>query len=179
MRKGRATGQRYSVAIRSIIRFPDPRLRRKAEPIAEIDGEVRALANDLTDTMHAAPGIGITAPHVGVLRRLVVIQLEGDAIPHISINPEIVWFSSEMIRHMEGSVSMPGVNDEIERHARVRVRYRGLDNLEQEEETEGLMAVCFQHEIDQLDGIFWIDRLSKLKRDRLIKRFDKLQRAKA
>ncbi len=72
---------------------------------------------------------------------------------------------------------MPGVNDEIERHARVRVRYRGLDNMEHEEEAEGLMAVCFQHEIDQLDGIFWIDRLSKLKRDRLIKRFDKLQRA--
>ena len=80
---------------------------------------------------------------------------------------------------MEGSVSMPGVNDEIERHARVRVRYRGLDNVEHEAEAEGLMAVCFQHEIDQLDGIFWIDRLSKLKRDRLIKRFDKLQRAKA
>jgi peptide deformylase len=167
------------VAIRPIIRFPDPRLRQKAELIVDIDEEVRALARDLTETMHAAPGIGITAPHVGVLRRLVVIQLEGDAEPHISINPEIVWSSPDMIRHMEGSVSMPGVNDEIERHARVRVRYRGLDNMEHEEEAEGLMAVCFQHEIDQLDGIFWIDRLSKLKRDRLIKRFDKLQRAQA
>lgn len=167
------------MAVRPIIRFPDPRLRQKAKPIVGIDEEVRALAKDLTDTMHAAPGIGITAPHVGVLRRLVVIQLEGEALPHISINPEIVWSSPERIRHMEGSVSMPGVNDEVERHARVRVRYRGLDGLEHEEEAEGLMAVCFQHEIDQLDGIFWIDRLSKLKRDRLIKRFDKLQRAKA
>lgn len=167
------------MAVRPIIRFPDPRLRQNAEPIIHIDEEVRALATDLTDTMHAAPGIGITAPHLGVLRRLVVIQLEGDAQPHISINPEIVWSSPEMIRHMEGSVSMPGVNDEVERHARVRVRYRGLDGLEHEEEAEGLMAVCFQHEIDQLDGIFWIDRLSKLKRDRLIKRFDKLQRIKA
>ena len=167
------------MAIRPIIRFPDPRLRQKAELIVDIDEEVRALAKDLTETMHAAPGIGITAPHVGVLRRLVVIQLEGDSEPHISINPEIVWSSPEMIRHMEGSVSMPGVNDEIERHARVRVRYRGLDNMEHEEEAEGLMAVCFQHEIDQLDGTFWIDRLSKLKRDRLIKRFDKLQRTQA
>ena len=167
------------MALRPIIRFPDPRLRLKAEPIVNIDDEVLALARDLTEVMHAAPGIGITAPHVGVLRRLVVIQLEGDAKPHISINPEIVWSSPERIRHMEGSVSMPGVNDEVERHARVRVRYRGLDGLEHEEEAEGLMAVCFQHEIDQLDGIFWIDRLSKLKRDRLIKRFDKLQRAKA
>jgi peptide deformylase len=167
------------VAIRPIIRFPDPRLRRKAESVLDIDDEVRTLAQDLTETMHAAPGIGITAPHIGVLRRLVVIQLEGDAEPHISINPAIVWSSPETIRHVEGSVSMPGVTDEIERHARVRVRFSGLDGLEHEEEAEGLMAVCLQHEIDQLEGIFWIDRLSKLKRDRLIKRFGKLQRAKA
>jgi len=167
------------LAIRPIIRFPDPRLRQRAEAIVDIDHEVRALAKDLTETMHAAPGIGITAPHVGVLRRLVVIQLESQTQPHVSINPEIVWSSPERIRHMEGSVSMPGVNDEVERHARVRVRYRSLNDRENEEEAEGLMAVCFQHEIDQLDGIFWIDRLSKLKRDRLIKRFDKLQRLKA
>ncbi|MBD2746591.1 peptide deformylase [Microvirga sp. BT688] len=167
------------MAIRPIIRFPDPRLHRRAEAVVDIDDEVRALARDLTETMHAAPGIGITAPHVGVLRRLVVIQLEGQTEPHVSINPEIVWSSPERIRHVEGSVSMPGVNDEVERYARVRVRYRGLDDREHEEEAEGLMAVCFQHEIDQLDGIFWIDRLSKLKRDRLIKRFDKLQRLKA
>jgi peptide deformylase len=167
------------LAIRPIIRFPDPRLRQRADAIVDIDDEVQALAKDLTETMHAAPGIGITAPHVGVLRRLVVIQLESQTEPHVSINPEIVWSSPERIRHMEGSISMPGVNDEVERHARVRVRYRSLDDREHEEEAEGLMAVCFQHEIDQLDGIFWIDRLSKLKRDRLIKRFDKLQRLKA
>jgi peptide deformylase len=167
------------VAVRPIIRFPDPRLRQRAEPILGIDEEIRGLAQDLAETMHAAPGIGITAPHIGVLLRMVVIQLEGAKAPHVSINPEIVRFSPEMIRHVEGSVSMPGVTDEIERHARVRVRYRGLDGLEHEEEAEGLMAVCFQHEIDQLDGIFWLDRLSRLKRDRLIKRFDKLQRVQA
>jgi peptide deformylase len=164
------------VATRPIIRFPDPRLRRKAEPIGDVDDEVRTLADDLTETMRAAPGIGITAPHIGILKRLVVIQLETDPKPHIYIDPDIVWASADAIRHVEGSVSMPGVTDELERSAKVRVRYRALDGSMREEEAEGLMAVCLQHEIDQLDGIFWIDRLSKLKRDRLIKRFEKLQR---
>ena len=167
------------MAIRPIVRFPDLRLRQKAEPVGDINEEVRALAQDLVETMHAAPGIGITAPHVGIPRRLVVIQLESALEPHIYVDPDIVWSSSDMIRHVEGSVSMPGVTDELERHARIRVRYRGLDGVEHEEEAEGLMAVCLQHETDQLDGIFWIDRLSKLKRDRLIKRFEKLQRIRA
>ncbi|WP_445504060.1 peptide deformylase [Microvirga sp. G4-2] len=167
------------MAIRPVVRFPDPRLRLKAEPIVAFDDELRTLAQDLTDTMRAAPGIGITASHIGVLRRLVVIQLETDASPHVFVNPQIVWFSPEMIHHVEGSVSMPGVTDEIERHAQVRVRYQDLDGMEHEEVADGLMAVCHQHEIDQLDGIFWIDRLSKLKRDRLIKKFDKLQRLRA
>lgn len=167
------------MAILTIVRFPDPRLRQKAAPVGDVDEDVRALARDLAETMHAAPGIGITAPHVGILKRLVVIQLESDREPHIYIDPEIVWASPERIRHVEGSVSMPGVTDELERHARVRVRSRALDGAEREEEAEGLMAVCLQHEIDQLDGIFWIDRLSKLKRDRLIKRFEKLQRIRA
>jgi len=167
------------MATRPIVRFPDPRLRLTAEPVHTFDEELRTLAQDLIETMRAAPGIGITAPHIGVLERLVVIQLDTDTAPHVYVNPQIVWSSPERIRHVEGSVSMPGVTDEIERHARVRVRYRDLDGVEYEEEAEGLMAVCHQHEIDQLDGIFWIDRLSKLKRDRLIKKYDKLQRLKA
>jgi peptide deformylase len=164
------------VTIRPIVSFPDPRLRRKAEPVVSFDDELATLARDLTETMRAAPGIGITAPHIGEPRRVVVIQLESDPAPRIYINPQILWASSDMIRHVEGSVSMPGVTDEIERHAQVRVGYRGLDGVEREEEADGLLAVCHQHEIDQLDGIFWIDRLSKLKRDRLIKKYEKLQR---
>lgn len=164
------------MAIRPIVRFPDPRLRLKAEPVIAFDDELRTLAQDLAETMRAAPGIGITAPHVGVLKRLVSIQLETDATPRVYVNPQIVWFSSETIYHVEGSVSMPGVTDEIERSARVKVRYQDLDGAQHEEDAEGLRAICHQHEIDQLDGIFWIDRLSKLKRDRLIKKFDKLQR---
>ncbi|WP_134496616.1 peptide deformylase [Microvirga pakistanensis] len=164
------------MAIRPIVRFPDPRLRRKAEPVAIFGDALHALAQDLAETMRAAPGIGITAPHIGVLERLVVIQLDSDPAPHVYVNPQIIWASPEMLRHVEGSVSMPGVTEELERHARVRVRYSDLSGVEHEEEAEGLMAVCHQHEIDQLDGIFWIDRLSKLKRDRLIKKFDKLHR---
>ncbi len=167
------------MAILPIMRFPDPRLRQKAEPILSIDEEVRALAQDLAETMRAAPGIGITAPHIGVLRRLVVIQLETDPAPHVYVNPQVIWASSETARHVEGSVSMPGVTDEVERSSKVRVTYRALDGAEREEEAEGLMAVCLQHEIDQLDGIFWVDRLSRLKRDRLVRRFEKRQRAGA
>ncbi|MGY4418248.1 peptide deformylase [Bradyrhizobium sp. JR6.1] len=137
---------------------------------------LRELAADLLETMHAAPGIGITAPHVGVSLRVVVLELDTSEGPRTYVNPEIIWTSPEMILHKEGSVSMPGVTDEVERHARVRIRYQDLDGNMQTEESDGLRAVCHQHEIDQLDGVFWIRRLSRLKRERLIKRFEKLSR---
>lgn len=127
--------------------------------------------------MRAAPGIGITAAHIGVLKRLVVLELDPTNEARFYVNPEIKWSSSETIRHEEGSVSMPGVSDEIERAASVRVGYRDLSGVPQTEEATGLLSICLQHEIDQLNGIFWIDRLSKLKRDRLIKRYEKLQRS--
>ena len=158
-----------------IVRFPDPRLRSIAEPVETFDDELRRLAGDLLDTMRAAPGIGITAPHVGVAKRLVVLELSPADGVRSYVNPEIVWASDETIRHQEGSVSMPGVTEDVERHARVRVKYRDLDGLELVEEAEGLLAVCHQHEIDQLDGIFWIQRLSRLKRERLVKRWEKMQ----
>ena len=164
------------MAVRSIIRFPNPLLRAVAEPIQLFDNELSSLADDLVDTMHAAPGIGITGPHIGILKRLVVIQLPSAAKPGIYVNPSVIQASPEMIRHAEGSVSMPGVTEEIERHARVRVRYQDLDGNERFEDADGLLAVCHQHEIDQLDGIFWTQKLSRLKRDRLTKRYDKLMR---
>jgi len=159
---------------RPILSFPDPRLRVAAAPVMRFDADLRELAADLLDTMRAAPGIGITAPHVGVSLRLVVLELApGDVRTYA--NPVLDGVSRETIRHVEGSVSMPGVTDELERHAHVRVRYHDLDGVEHVEEANGLLAVCHQHEIDQLDGVFWIQRLSKLKRDRLIKRYDKLR----
>ena len=164
------------MAVRSIIRFPNPLLRAIAEPIRVFDSELSSLADDLIDTMHAAPGIGITGPHIGILKRLVVIQLPSAAKPGIYVNPSVIHASPEMIRHAEGSVSMPGVTEEIERHASVRIRYQDLDGNERFEDADGLLAVCHQHEIDQLDGIFWTQKLSRLKRDRLTKRYDKLMR---
>ncbi|MDX8535030.1 peptide deformylase [Mesorhizobium sp. VK25A] len=165
------------MTVRSIIKFPDPLLRAVAAPVDQFDDELRNLAGDLIDTMHAAPGIGITAPHIGILKRLVVIQVPPAAKPAIYVNPSIVEASPEMIRHPEGSVSMPGVTEEIERHARVGVRYQDLEGKERFEDAEGLLAVCHQHEIDQLDGLFWTHRLSRLKRERLIKRYGKLMRS--
>lgn len=163
------------MAIRPIVRFPDPRLRCKAAEVTVFDDALKALATDLLDTMRAAPGVGITGPHVGDMRRVVVIELGGDV--RVYVNPAVEWSSPETTRIAEGSISMPGVNDEIERPAKVRVRFRDLDGAEKVEEADGFRATCLQHEIDQLDGIFWIDRLSRLKRDRLTKRFARLGRA--
>ena len=164
------------MTVRPIVRYPDPRLAIPARPATEFDDALRELAKDLLDTMHAAPGIGITAPHIGVFLRVVVLDLGSGDGPRSYVNPEIAWASSEMIMHREGSVSMPGVNEEVERHARVRISYQDLDGNMHTEEADGLRAICHQHEIDQLNGLFWINRLSRLKRERLIKRFEKMSR---
>ena len=164
------------ITIRSIGRYPDPRLALPAQPVTVFDDALRELATDLLETMHAAPGIGITAPHIGVSLRVVVLDLDPIDGARTYVNPEITWASPEMILHREGSVSMPGVNDEVQRHARGRIGYQDLDGETRIEESEALRAVCHQHEIDQLDGIFWIQRLSPLRRERVVKRYQKLQR---
>lgn len=158
-----------------ILRFPDPRLRAIAEPVERFDADLRQLAADLRETMRAAPGVGITAPHVGVPLRLVVLELTpGDVRTYA--NPQILWASPDTARATEGSVSMPGVIEEVERPAKVRVSWRDLDGVAHEEEADGFLATCHQHEIDQLDGIFWLQRLSRLKRERVIARYGKLRR---
>ena len=164
------------MTIRPIVRYPDARLAIPAQRVTAFDDTLRELAEDLLETMRAAPGIGITAPHIGVALRVVMLDLDAREDAHTYINPEIEWASSETILHREGSVSMPGVSDEVMRHARVRISYQDVDGNMRTEESEGLRAVCHQHEIDQLDGLFWINRLSRLKRERLIKRFEKLSR---
>src|SRR6202140_5361616 len=113
--------------IRTIIRYPDPRLAIPAQPVTAFDGALRELALDLRETMHDAPGIGITAPHIGVSLRLVVLELDPGDGGRTYVNPEITWASPEMISHQEGSVSMPGVHDDIRRHARVRISYHDVD----------------------------------------------------
>ena len=164
------------MAICPIVTWPDPRLKAKAAPVTVFDDALARLADDLLDTMRAAPGVGITAPHLGEPLRLVVLELSPADGVRVYVNPELLEVSTETLRHAEGSVSMPGVVDEIERPARVRIAYRDLAGGDHVETAEGFLAVCLQHEIDQLDGIFWLDRLSRLKRDRAVKRAEKLRR---
>ncbi len=164
------------MASRPIVMFPDARLRVVAEPVDAFGGDLHALAGDLTDTLNSVGAIGITAPHIGIAKRVVALRTAPGEPVRVYVNPQVAWASAETARHTEGSVSMPGVTEEVERPARVRVAYRDLDGVERMEETDGFLAACHQHEIDQLDGMFWIQRLSALKRERLVKKFQKLQK---
>ncbi len=160
---------------RPIIRFPDPLLRTACAAVTAFDDDLRALVTDLQDTMRAAPGVGITGPHIGVLKRVVVIELSREDGVRTYINPEILWSSPDTMRHTEGSVSMPGVTEEVVRPKSIRFRYLDVAGEAHEAEAHDFLAICIQHEIDQLDGIFWLQRLSKLKRDRLVKKWEKMR----
>ncbi|MBB6488706.1 peptide deformylase [Rhizobium lusitanum] len=162
--------------VRPIIRFPSPLLQSACAPVGAFDDGLSGLAEDLLDTMRAAPGVGITGPHIGILKRIVVIELSRQDGVRTYINPQLLWSSEETMRHMEGSVSMPGITEEIVRPKAIRFSYQDVNGAMHEEQAEDFLAICIQHEIDQLDGIFWLQRLSKLKRDRLIKKWEKLRR---
>jgi peptide deformylase len=166
-----------AVTIKPILTFPDPRLREAAEPVTAFDADLRALAADLLDTMRDASGIGIAATHIGVKKRVAVIELSAEDGVRNYVNPEVVWVSDEKASYKEGSVSMQGVLEDIERPARARIAYQDLDGAPQTTEVDGLLAVCLLHEIDQLDGIFWLQKLSRLRKDRVIKRYEKITRA--
>lgn len=161
------------MTVRTILRFPDRGLRTRCGPIEIFDENLRVLSDDLLDTMRAAPGVGITAAHIGVLKRVFVLELSRENGMRVYVNPEILSASRETMRHAEGSVSMPGMVEEVTRPNAICVRYQDLDGGWHEEDAVGFLAVCIQHEIDQLDGIFWLQRLSKLKRDRLVKKWEK------
>ena len=163
--------------IRPILRYPHPGLKTVCAPVSSFDSALSELADDLLQTMRAAPGVGITAAHVGVFQRLTVLELDKADGVRIYANPEVLVSSEETMRHMEGSVSMPGFTDEVERPKQIRFRYQDLDGASHEEDAEGFLAICIQHEIDQLDGIFWLKRLSRLKRERLVKKWEKLARS--
>ena len=163
------------MAVRPIVRYPDAALRTPCAHVERFDEELRGLADDLLDTMRAAPGVGITGPHIGVLRRITVIEVTPGEV-RVYVNPQVEDQSRETQRHSEGSVSMPGVTEEVERPARIRIRYQTLDGEPQTQEADGFLATCLLHEIDQLDGIFWLHRLSRLKRERTIRRWEKLRR---
>ncbi|XUY28142.1 peptide deformylase [Agrobacterium sp. rho-8.1] len=158
--------------IRSIVTYPHPALSFHCEPVADFGPELSQLAEDLLETMRAAPGVGITAAHIGQTQRVFVLELKpGDVRTYV--NPEIVETSEGTIRHVEGSVSMPGVTEEVERPSSVKLSFQDVSGQSHEEQAEGFHAICIQHEVDQLNGMFWLKRLSKLKRDRLIRKWEK------
>jgi peptide deformylase len=164
------------MAKRDILIIPDPRLRQKSEPVAAVDQDLRALVEDMFETMYEAPGIGLAAIQIGVPRRIVTMDLakKDDAKePRVFINPEIVSSSEEQSAYEEGCLSIPDYYEEVERPATVKVKYRDLDWKEHEIEADGLLATCLQHEIDHLNGVLFIDHISKLKRDMVMKKFKK------
>jgi peptide deformylase len=167
------------MAIRPILVLPDQRLRAVADPVDKIDDEVKKLARDMLDTMYAAPGIGLAAPQVGELRRKVVMDLakEGDKPdPIIMINPEILKFSDDTVTTEEGCLSIPDLYYDVERPAEVTVRYTDLEGQTVTRDAADRLAICVQHELDHLDGVLYIDYLSRLKRDRVLKKFEKAER---
>jgi peptide deformylase len=164
------------MALRDIIILPDKRLRSVSKPVAGISDDIRTLVADMFETMYKAPGIGLAAIQVAVPARVVVMDLskrEEKAEPQVFINPEITWKSEDTSHYEEGCLSIPDIHEDVERPARVKVRYLDLDGQPQEVDADGLFATCIQHEVDHLNGILFIDHISKLKRDRIIKKFGK------
>jgi peptide deformylase len=164
------------MALRDIIILPDKRLRSVSKTVTEISDEIRTLVADMFETMYEAPGIGLAAIQVGVPSRVIVMDLskrEAEAEPRVFINPEITWVSEETSLYEEGCLSIPDIHEDVERPSRVKIRYLDLDGSPQEEDAEGLFATCIQHEVDHLNGILFIDYISKLKRERIIKKFAK------
>jgi peptide deformylase len=168
------------MALREIIILPDKQLRLVSKPIEKVTPEIRKLADDMFETMYDAPGIGLAAIQVAQPVRLITMDLakkneegESNPRPRVFINPEIIASSEELSVYEEGCLSIPEYYEEVERPARVRVRYLDLDGKVHEEDAEGLYATCIQHEIDHLNGVLFIDYLSKLKRDRVNKKFSK------
>ncbi len=179
------------MTILDIIEAPDPALRVVSEPVAAVDDALRALMDDMLATMYDAPGIGLAAIQVGVPKRVLVIDLQrrGEVVeegvepedvrePRYFVNPEIVWESDEIGLYNEGCLSVPELYGDVERPLRVRATWLDYDGVAHEEELDGLMATCLQHEMDHLEGVLFFDHLSKLKRDMIVKKLTKAKRGK-
>jgi peptide deformylase len=172
------------MAILPIVEVPDPRLRQISSPVEKVDADVRALVAEMFETMYAAPGIGLAAIQVGVARRILVIDLQepeeegGEPVrdPRVFINPEILEHSDREVPYTEGCLSVPDQYAEVDRPDRIRARWLDLDGNVREEEIEGLLATCLQHEMDHLEGVLFIDHLSRLKREMILKKLTKLRK---
>jgi peptide deformylase len=172
------------MALLPIVEVPDPRLRQISSPVEKVDDEVRALVADMFETMYAAPGIGLAAIQVGVPRRILVIDLQEPTDPddpeskpvrdpRVFINPEIVEHSDQEVPYTEGCLSVPDQYAEVDRPDRIRAKWLGLDGKAHDEEITGLLATCLQHEMDHLNGVLFIDHLSRLKREMILKKLAK------
>jgi peptide deformylase len=170
------------MALRDILLIPDKRLRVASRPVEAVDAGIRALAEDMLETMYEAPGIGLAAIQIGEPLRLVTMDLakkDEEKAPRVFINPQIVWSSDDTNVHEEGCLSIPEFYEDVERPAKVRFTYLDLDGKLQEVEADGIFATCIQHEIDHLNGVLFIDHISKLKRDRVIKKYTKMAKQAA
>ena len=170
------------MSIRPLVIIPDSKLRLVSEPVKEITGEIRRLADDMLETMYDAPGVGLAAIQIGVPVRMVTMDVsktEDERQPMVLINPEILWASEEKRVYEEGCLSIPEYYEEVERPDRVRFRYMDLNGETIEQDADGLLATCVQHEIDHLNGVLFIDYLSKLKRDRVMTKFKKAAKREA
>jgi len=170
------------MTIRPILIHPDPHLRKVIPPLAEVDDTVRKLAEDMLETMYAAPGVGLAAPQIGVLKRLFVMDCNREDAgkePTVCINPEITWASEEAVLAEEGCLSIPDIYEEVTRPVAVRLKYLDIDGVAQERELDELWATCAQHELDHLNGKLFIDYLSGIKRTMITRKMKKLKKEKA
>ena len=169
------------MALLPILIAPDPRLKLKAKPVATVDDAVRRLMDDMAETMYAAPGIGLAAPQVGVLQRVIVADVAKDGEERQLMrmaNPEIVWVSEELLAYNEGCLSLPEHYADVERPAEARIRYLDHEGKPQEIHAKGLLATCLQHEIDHLEGTLFVDHISSLKRNIILRKLAKTKRSK-
>jgi peptide deformylase len=164
--------------IRDILIHPDPRLKKPCDHVAEVTSEIHVLAADMLETMYDAPGIGLAAPQVGAMKRLIVMDCikDGPPEPMALLNPEVIWSSEDLSSYEEGCLSIPDQYAEVKRPASVKVRWMGLDGVVQERQFDGLWATCVQHEIDHLNGKLFIDYLGPLKRQMITRKMEKLKR---
>jgi len=170
------------LALLPIITAPDPRLKVTCAPVDRVDDEVRALMDDMLETMYAAPGIGLAAPQVGVTRRVIVVDAaprDGARMPYRMANPEVIWTSEEIVNYEEGCLSLPEHYADVTRPERARIRYLDHENEIREIEVEDVLATCVQHEIDHLDGILFVDHISIVKRSIILRKLAKAKRADA
>lgn len=170
------------MAVRDILKLPDKRLRLVSSPVNRIDAGVRALVDDMFDTMYAAPGIGLAGIQIGIGKRVVTMDLSKKEEAHdplVLINPEIIWASAEKSAHEEGCLSIPEYYEDVERPNAVKVKYQDLQGKWHEIDANGLLATVIQHEIDHTNGVLFIDHISKLKRDRVTKKFTKAAKTAA